>query len=72
MKKSPHWYYTMELYHKLLQISLKNPKLIGRINKFYGVTLYGKEQRYYIETIENCLNFDCLFPQYTIEYSLPI
>ena len=34
--------------------------------------LYGKEPRYYIDTIENCLNFDCLFPQYTMEYSLPI
>ena len=60
--KAANPYYTLDLYHQLLRAAVKNPKLIRRINQVYGVMLYGKEPRHYIETIESCLNFDCLFP----------
>ena len=60
-----------DLYQKMLARALDDPKLLHKINRLFG-HLFFKKGKHFIDTPEKALTFDCLFPQHTIEYSIPV
>lgn len=63
--------FAVELYQGLLYFSLMYPRILPYVNKFFSKVLHGKKQEY-VDIPPRVMHFDCLFPQYTIEYALPI
>ena len=55
----------------MLGKALEMPSLIEPLNHFY-LNLLFKDPAHFIDTPVNVLNFDCRFPQHTIEYCIPI
>lgn len=70
-KKGIHSWYSITLYHYLLVKALTQPQLLKRVNQVFSLLLF-REPRQYITTPELAMTFNCLFPQHTMEYSIPI
>jgi L-gulonolactone oxidase len=45
--------------------------MLPTINRLYNKVLFSR-RKHYIDTPPAVLNFDCLFPQYTAEFAIPI
>ena len=61
LKATVHPFYSITFYQYLLSKSLANTKLLPFINRFYHHLLF-RSPKYYIDTPENALTFNCLFP----------
>ncbi|TNV78863.1 hypothetical protein FGO68_gene10845 [Halteria grandinella] len=66
-----HPFYSVTLYHSLLVKALANPQLLKLVNRLFSLLLFSKP-KHYIETPEKAMTFNCLFPQHTMEYAIPV
>jgi len=58
-------------YEEKLAEAVADPSKLPEINREFSELFFGKERRL-VQTPEKALTFDCLFPQHTIEYSVPV
>ncbi|KAG0342472.1 hypothetical protein BG004_005672 [Podila humilis] len=67
--RSSHWF-NFHVYQALLNITRYIPRLIPALSRFMFWATQSKPMER-VDTSVNVFNFDCLFPQYVNEWSIP-